>query len=62
MTFRYEGKVFSLLNIRKKLKSPVFRIEDGYRDDRDFLQMVIGISYHAYLRDRKKIVSVTRVD
>lgn len=62
MTFRHEDKTYSLVGIRKKLKSPVFRIEDGYEDKRDFLQMKVGVSYHAYLKTSNKIVFVVRID
>ena len=61
MTFRIDNKVFSLLETRKRLKTPAFRIEDGYRDERDFIQMKIGIPYHAHVKYGDKILSVTRV-
>lgn len=62
MKFLSESKTYSLVEIRKKLKSPVFRIEEGFRDDRDFLQMIVGLPYHAYLKTRNKIISVTRIE
>lgn len=62
MTFKCDNRTYSLLEIRKRFKTPAFRTEDGYRDERDFIQMKIGISYHACMKICRKISSVTRID
>jgi len=62
MTFKCENRTYSLLEIRKRFKTPAFRTEDGYRDERDFIQMKVGVSYHAYMKIGRKIASVIRID
>jgi len=61
MIFKIDNETYSLLEIRKRLKTPAFRIDEGYRDERDFIQIPIGTRYYAHVKRGNKILSVTRV-